>query len=75
MPKTADTTKNQPGGPDDSLFTLEEARAFLRVGRSTLFALLRSGALAYTRQRSRRYVWRSDCIALLNQNRVASEIG
>jgi len=63
--------KIQPGGTGDELFTLPEAQNFLKLGRSTLFSLMREGRVPYVRQGSRRYVWRSDCVRYLNANRVS----
>ncbi|HEY2473704.1 MAG TPA: helix-turn-helix domain-containing protein [Candidatus Cybelea sp.] len=62
-----------PGGPGDQLLTLTEAQNFLRIGRSTLFELLKCGRIAYCRQGSRRYVWRSDLAAYVNESRVATD--
>ena len=43
------TLNGQPGAPGDQLFRLTEAQNFLRLGRSSFFDLLKTGAIPYSR--------------------------
>jgi hypothetical protein len=55
---------------EQEVFTLAEARQFLRIGRTALFGLLKDGAIPFIRQGSRRYCLRSDLIKYLDVRRV-----
>jgi excisionase family DNA binding protein len=64
-----------PGNPNDVLLTLSEASEFIRLGRTTFYKLLSRGEIPYVRRGgSRRLVWRSDLVAWVNRQRVASPL-
>ena len=67
--QTAIQSEIVPGGPEDVLFTLSEAQTFLRVGRTTLYELLKASALPFSCVGSQRRIWRSDCVAYVNRSR------
>jgi hypothetical protein len=61
------------GGKDDTLLSLQEAAAFLKVGRSSLFGLLSKGLVPYVRPvPGKRCVWRSALVAYLADREVTA---
>jgi excisionase family DNA binding protein len=63
----------QPHSSDDELYSLKEAAAFLKIGRSSIFGLVADGKIPYSRPLGRkRLVWRSDLVKFIDNRRVAA---
>jgi predicted DNA-binding transcriptional regulator AlpA len=62
-----------PHADSDELLSLKQASEFLKIGRSSVFALVRDGAIPYSRPLWRkRVVWKSDRVEFIDNRRVAS---
>lgn len=63
-------SENRPYIADDALLSLHEAQKFLGISRSSLFALIATGAIPYSRVLpTRRRIWKSDLARYVNGNR------
>jgi excisionase family DNA binding protein len=67
----AELTDRLKGMTDDGLLTVDEARQFLRASRSTVYALMDSGDLAYVKFGRNRRIPRRALIEFATSNLIA----
>ena len=62
------TKTKQEGEADKSFLDVDAACSFLNISRSSIYYLMRSGQLAYTRVGTQRRIFKDDLLKYLNKN-------